>query len=644
VTWARPRLLILLLAAVTVVPMGVLGWLTSRVVTQDRDVERQRRSDALELEARRVVIDIDRRLKELETELAQGQGVRLTKGGLVAPAGTPVLFQPEPPAVDTRDAMFLAADADEQQGRLTTATTAVLALARSTDVAVRANALLRLGRIRRKAADTAGALDAYARLESLGSTMAAGVPASLIASFARGRMAEDAGDRAVLTDAGTTLAAKLARGGWAIDGTTFDSYSEAAVRWGGAPPDPGALARTDAAIALWRQWRSGALPLSGRRVLGADEAIAFGVWATGTDEVTARILTTTELAAWLQRAWSDRAVAVAAFEADGPPLFGAVSATGVSLMPRDTALPFVVNVASTDDGRGTSSRMGVFLTGVGLACALMLAAAVGLYRTTMRQVSLARQQADFVSAVSHEFRTPLTSMRHILDVLANRGVPNDDRRAHYYGLLTGETERLHRMVESLLSFGRIEAGAYSWQLEPTDVAALVEKTVQDFRREPLARGRDVRLDLDAGLPAVMADREALSRALWNLVENAAKYSEPPAPMIVFARAAATGVELGVRDHGPGIEPAEQQRIFEKFVRGAGARHAGARGVGIGLALVRMIVSAHRGTLSLQSTPGHGSTFTIVLPTPPPGPERSADADASNRTGTGPRGDTAREQA
>ena len=88
-----------------------------------------------------------------------------------------------------------------------------------------------------------------------------------------------------------------------------------------------------------------------------------------------------------------------------------------------------------------------------------------------------------MSAVSHEFRTPLTSMRHILDLLANRGVSSDERRNHYYSLLTGEADRLHRMVETLLSFGRIEAGAYAWELRDIDMAQLIDRTVAEFRDE-----------------------------------------------------------------------------------------------------------------------------------------------------------------
>jgi signal transduction histidine kinase len=243
----------------------------------------------------------------------------------------------------------------------------------------------------------------------------------------------------------------------------------------------------------------------------------------------------------------------------------------------------------------------------------MLGAGYGLYRATTRELALAKQQTDFVSAVSHEFRTPLTSLRHLTDLLATRNVESEERRAHYYGLLANETERLHRMVESLLSFGRIEAGAYAWRLEPLDPGAVLIRSVEEFRTESIAKAREISCDIEPGLPGIRADAEALSRALWNLLENAAKYSAPETPIRAFARRAGTSVHLGIGDRGIGIEPGERDSIFQKFVRGAGTTNAGIRGVGIGLALVRRIAEAHGGSVRVDSEPGLGSTFTLILP-------------------------------
>ena len=248
-----------------------------------------------------------------------------------------------------------------------------------------------------------------------------------------------------------------------------------------------------------------------------------------------------------------------------------------------------------------------------MAFVLMIAAAYGLYRTTVRQLALARQQTDFVSAVSHEFRTPLTSMRHLTDLLSRREVASEERRTHYYTLLAHETERLHRLVEGLLSFGRIDAGGYAWRLEPVDIGTMAAAVCADFQTEPRGRSREIVCDIEPELPAVRADSEALSRALWNLLDNASKYSAADAPISVSARRVGQVVHLAVGDRGIGIQPEEHGNVFQKFVRGAEAKRAGIAGVGIGLTLVSRIVEAHGGSVRVDSRPGLGSTFTLVLP-------------------------------
>src|SRR5262245_39957674 len=149
-------------------------------------------------------------------------------------------------------------------------------------------------------------------------------------------------------------------------------------------------------------------------------------------------------------------------------------------------------------------RRRVVIGGIALACLLMVAASYGLYRVTTRELLLARQQSDFVAAVSHEFRTPLTSMRHLLDLLMRRGVTDEGRKDHYYGLLAGETDRLQQMVETLLSFGRIDAGAQVWTLEPLEVAGLATEVADAFRS---AFGeRPLVTQLEQQLPMIRGDR------------------------------------------------------------------------------------------------------------------------------------------
>jgi two-component system, OmpR family, phosphate regulon sensor histidine kinase PhoR len=230
-----------------------------------------------------------------------------------------------------------------------------------------------------------------------------------------------------------------------------------------------------------------------------------------------------------------------------------------------------------------------------------------------REFAVARLQSDFVAAVSHEFRTPLTTLRQFTDMLRHGAAMGDERRALCYEAQSRATDRLTRLVESVLDFGRMEAGSRPYRFEPCDCAELTRRAVEEFRVEPQAAGYDIELRDDLPDAAIQADPEALSRALGNLLENAVKYS-PDSRTIRVAVARRNGaVPISVRDHGIGIPAGEQRVIFRQFQRGEQARKLGIKGTGIGLAMVDHIVRAHRGRVEVESQPGEGSTFTLVLP-------------------------------
>lgn len=573
----------LLLAAATLLPIGVLSWLGIRIIQQDREVEQQRRREALEVAAGRLALDIGRRLQDIEDQLAKGTGI-----ALAAPTDE------EPPA-----SLFSEGEAAEFARKdFSTAAAAYRVLAQSLNPPVRAAALVRLGRVLRQLGDREGALQAYSGLEQLSSLTVGGMPADLIGWQGRCRVLEEAHDVQGLRIHAARLAQALESGRWPLDKSTFEVYREMVQGWGATPPS---AARTEAALQL----RTGDLGARGRRILREDSGAVLAVWSNGR--------------AWLggsdeiARLSGTPSYAVAVYDTEGQLIAGSRSQGGVSLTPGETRLPFILSISSNSET--AANGRGVLISGLALAFLAMLGAGYGLYRATTREIMLARQQSDFVSAVSHEFRTPLTSMRHLTDMLVSRTSISEERKTQYYELLAHETERLHRMVESLLSFGRIEVGAYAWRLEPSDAAGLLRGIVEEFRREPQVRDRVVTVEIDDALPEIHADREALSRAVWNLLENASKYSTPGSPIRVFARRQESSVLLGVEDEGAGIPPAEREKIFQKFVRGTDAKRAGVRGVGIGLALVKRIVEAHGGSVRLESELGRGSKFTLVLPCP-----------------------------
>lgn len=256
------------------------------------------------------------------------------------------------------------------------------------------------------------------------------------------------------------------------------------------------------------------------------------------------------------------------------------------------------------------------LLSAGLAAILLLLAGGSyfLWRVMQRELAVARLQTDFVAAVSHEFRTPLTSLRHVAELLEE----NDDmplaRRRTFYEALGRNTERLHRLVESLLDFARMESHRKPYHLQPVDAAALVADVVAEFQKEGAGSGFTIALAIEPPAPArVRADALSLTNALWNLLDNAVKYSPQSRSIEVAVRQQPRGIAISVRDEGLGVPARERKEIFGRFVRGDTASRLGIKGTGLGLAMVSHIVEAHGGAIELESEEGAGSTFTIVLP-------------------------------
>ncbi len=176
-----------------------------------------------------------------------------------------------------------------------------------------------------------------------------------------------------------------------------------------------------------------------------------------------------------------------------------------------------------------------------------------------------------------------------------------------------ESQRLHRLVEGLLDFKRMEVRGNEYRLEVVEPETLVRSVTDEFAQEVAAQGYRLDVDCDHPLPRVQVDVEAIGRAVWNLLDNAVKYSPHHKMVWIDIGLQGDDVAIRVRDRGLGIPRGEQQAIFKKFVRATNSRAAGARGSGLGLAMVDQIVSAHGGQVLVESLPGDGSTFTILLP-------------------------------
>jgi signal transduction histidine kinase len=207
-------------------------------------------------------------------------------------------------------------------------------------------------------------------------------------------------------------------------------------------------------------------------------------------------------------------------------------------------------------------------------------------------------------------------MRQLSELLAAGRVPHEAKRQQYYESLAGESRRLQRLVENLLNFGRLQSGQRPYQLEPLDPETLVDEVVQEFR-SGLSRP-DCLIEVAGNRHAgrMLADRDAVALALQNLLDNAVKYSGGREPVRVEWARQGDRIALSVRDHGPGIAAGEERRIFERFVRGAAAATAKVRGTGVGLAMVQSVATGHGGEVVVESQPGAGATFTLLIPAVP----------------------------
>lgn len=236
------------------------------------------------------------------------------------------------------------------------------------------------------------------------------------------------------------------------------------------------------------------------------------------------------------------------------------------------------------------------------------------FRDMVDKVQRSRQvQRDFVANVSHELKTPLTSIQGFAQAILDGTADQPDAQKRAAQVIFDESDRLHRLVEDLLELARIDAGQLDFAREPVDLTALLHLTAEKFNLPASQKG--VVLDsLIPPLPPLIGDGDRLAQVFNNLLDNAIKHTPPGGRVSVRGETEAGWITLHIDDTGPGIPTEELSRIFERFYQLDKARSGGKdRGVGLGLAISREIVQAHGGRLVAQSKAGHGSRFTVHLP-------------------------------
>lgn len=229
------------------------------------------------------------------------------------------------------------------------------------------------------------------------------------------------------------------------------------------------------------------------------------------------------------------------------------------------------------------------------------------------RAQLERARRDLFAAVSHDLRTPLMTMRAMVEALSDGVVSDRETMRRYLENIDAELHYLSQLIDDLFELARLDSGELRLHLADVRLDHLVEEAVDAFRPAASRAGVALRCEVGADTGTVRLDAPRVTRALYNLVQNAIRHTPPDGTVTVRLRRFADAVEVAVTDTGEGIAEGELTRVFERFYRGERSRSREQGGAGLGLAIVRSIVEAHGGSVSADSRPHEGSTFRLVLP-------------------------------
>ncbi len=502
---------------------------------------------------------------------------------------------------------FTALETIEFRGDALRAVAGYRSLANQRDPYIRAGALLRLGRAQRKLGDLAGALVTYQRLAELGAVRTGDLPAELAGLNGQRSTYLAMVDHHHANDVAQRVRRGLDAGRWLITRGAAELYREPFTE-----PRPASWSLANALSEVWRD-TDGRLPAQGYRVFSSPYPATSSVLVLWRSNGVVSAALAASADAFFDVA-GETPLAWQLTDSEGNVIRGRAPAPARSVARIISNYPWTLHTwVESSAMPGASSSRSVLLAMMGAVLAFVWGASYFMARAIRREAAVARLRSDFVAAVSHEFRSPLTAVRQMAEMLDGDRVPTDERRHTYYGMLAAEAARLQRLVETLLDFGRMEAGGERYRFVDLDAAALVREVVNDMQPQARELGQVIQIDGPDADIRVRADHGALSVALRNLIDNAIKYSPGEATVWVRWRKDHDRAAICVVDRGVGIPRSEQRSIFGKFVRGRAAIEANIRGTGVGLAIVQQIVTAHGGDIRLESELGRGSTFTLLLP-------------------------------
>jgi signal transduction histidine kinase len=650
--------LIAVFAVFILLPGVFLGVFALRVLRQEGQLARQRTRESLERTAEVIGRDLDLEFRRWDDAVRTAAGLRTFDAGsfpdivrlaLAEPGGgvylsesdkgleafptgallyVPTSMVPSRALPDQFPAGLAEAESLEIGRKdYPRAIRAYRNLLDSADAGLRPLMLQRLARTLRKAGRLEEASGAYRDLQRLDTAWIGGLPSDLIAQSELCSLVSEQGDAAELGVRALAFYHDLATGRWLIDKPRYLYYSDRCR----SLCQEGQVAEVELNRLRLMEERKLALSRATedllkepRRVLPGEDAAHLAFWNSGPFAMV--ILS----ADFLESRWWPRVLVsrgedlkAALFTPDGSTVFGSP--------PAETPPFAVTRELRTDD---ISLRLQIWpgqpesiyadvrqrqALSIAMLVFVVVLLAFGSYitvRIVRRELEIARLRADFVSTVSHEFRSPLSGIRHLGELLLDGRVTAPEKQQNYFRMIVQESDRLARLVENILDFSRMEEGRKEYRFGPLDPSPWLRALVTDFVTEISAHGVAVEANIPDGLPGISADGEALGSAVRNLLDNAVKYSPGQKTVWLGAKAEDGAIKISVRDRGVGISDDDRKHIFDRFYRADGEISKRVKGAGLGLSLVKHIVTAHGGTVECKSRVGEGSTFTIRLPVAP----------------------------
>ncbi|MBN2029569.1 hypothetical protein JW824_04930 [bacterium] len=234
-------------------------------------------------------------------------------------------------------------------------------------------------------------------------------------------------------------------------------------------------------------------------------------------------------------------------------------------------------------------------------------------RSVSHELELSRMKYDFVSTISHEIKSPLTSIRQISEMLQSGRQPSKERKQQYYDVLVDQSERLSLLIDNILDFSKMEDGKRLFRFEWVDTESFLKEIAEAFEHRIRHEGFSLRIEIQRPIRGLKIDKSAMTQAITNIMDNAVKFSTNRKEIVILGFQDDQCVNISVQDFGMGMKTEEMDKIFDRFYRGGDDLARTIRGSGLGLTLVKQIVEAHHGRVEVKSVLGKGSTFTIRLP-------------------------------